>query len=139
MRARFNTTCDIITGASSPIPGEVIFTCPCRFVPETKELPLTDPLSDRVAYVTMDGGIPVGPDVSGGPDMYISNYGYANVVSIPSGNIPVYQIMFTEVVLHIPGPLYYRAHVRVIPGLDFLGQETLEALTQEDGSLILVT
>ncbi len=139
MRATYDTTCDVITGPSSPSPGVVIFSCPCRLVFEKKELILTDPLADRIAYITMDGGIPVGPNSIGGPAVYTVDYGYANIVSIPSGNLPVYQVLFTEVVLHIPSPLYYRAHVRVIPSLSLLAQETLDYLLQEDTSWLLVT
>ncbi len=139
MRADYNQTCDVITGPSSPIPGVVIFSCPCRFVAETKEIPLTDPLSDRVAYVTMDGGIPSGPDVIGGPVSYTSDFGFANLIAVPSGNVPVYQVLFVEVVVNIPGPFYARAHVRLRPDLAFLAQETLDYLLQEDTSLLVVT
>lgn len=139
MRAAFNTTCDLINGPGGPDPGNVRVSGACRAVPETHQLPTSLPLSDRVAYITMIFATPLPPLVTPDGDDYVLNMGWADMIAIPSGNIPVYQVLFVELVDTYAFPDYYRAHVREIPGLVFLGQESGYLLVQQDGSRILVT
>lgn len=138
MRADLNTTCDVITGPTTAMPGVIVFSGMCRFVPEKKEIPLTSPISERLAYVTMDAGVPVGPAVSGGPEVFAVDYGKSNLIAIPMGNVPAFQVLFTEVLTPFVRPIYYRAHVRYFPELEVLAQEDYYALLQEGGGFILI-
>jgi len=139
MRAVFNTNVTVYAGLGTPTPGLELVTVPCRYVPETRQTPLTDPLIERTGYVTMDEYSPTGPLVTGGPGAYSSNYGWSDLLSIPPGNALLYQVLFTEVLVPYFGGPYVRAHVRRNPDLAILSQEDLGHLLQEDGSLILVT
>lgn len=139
MRAELNTTCDVVTGPSAAVPGVIVFSGPCRFVPETKEIPESQPLTERIAYVTFDTAVVLGPLVTGGPDLYNYDYSWSDIVAIPSGNIPIYQVLFVESVAPFGRPVYHRSHVRYSPGIPVLLQEDLFSLLQEDSSFILIT
>lgn len=139
MHAPFNTTCDVVMGPGTATPGLVLFSCPCRVVPEVRQIPDTSPVNERVAYITMDGGAPVGPLVGGGPVTYSSDYNWSDRIAVPSGNVPEYEVLFTEEVIPPTIPLYWRAHVRLVTDLPFLAQETGDALLQESLSRIYVT
>lgn len=139
MRAVFDTTCDFVAGPSTATPGVVRFTCPCRVVAEYLELPQSIPMSDRLAYITEDTDVPTSPSVSAVGEVYTTDYGMADRVAVPSGNIPIYEVLFVELVIpHLTNP-YYRSHVRQIPDLAVLLQEDLYPLLQEDGNLLLLT
>jgi len=138
MRAELNTTCDVITGPTTATPGVIVFSGMCRLVPETKEIPLTSPISERLAYVTMDAGAPVGPVATGGPEVFTVDYGKANLIAIPMGNVPAFQVLFTEVLTPFVRPIYYRAHIRYFPELQVLAQENSYALLQEGGGFLLI-
>lgn len=139
MRAEFNTTADFITGPGTAIPGEVVFSGPCRFVRELKEVPSTAPLDERLAYITVDAGIPQGPGISGGPEIYGADYSQSDIVAIPTGNVAAYEVLFVEHVTPFYGTPYWRAHVRYIPNLLVLAKEDGGFLLQENGAYILVS
>jgi len=139
MRAISNTSCDVVAGPGSATPGAILFSGPCRLVEERHEFPLTVPLTDRVAYVTMDSGVPSGPGVTMVGETYTSDYSMSDRIAIPSGNVAVYEVLFTESMIPYGTPAYVRAHVRIVPDLAVLLQETLSPLLQEDSSLLLIT
>jgi len=139
MRAIFNTTVAVYHGPGSDTPGVLITVVPCRFVEERRQTPITDPLVQRVGYVTMDEYVPNGPGVLGGPAVYVSAYGASDLLSIPAGNAKLYQVLFTELVVPLSGSPYARAHVRENPELGVLSQEDLYHVLQEDGHRLLVT
>jgi len=139
MRAVYNSTCDFVSGPSTASPGVIRFSGLCRFVEERIQIPLTTPLDERLAYVTVDAGVPYGPNVLSIGEVYTVDYTYSDRVAIPSGMVPAYEVLFVELVTPVPGNAYYRAHVRLIPELSILLQEDMESILQEDGAVILLT
>lgn len=138
MKAAYNTTADFIDGPSTASPGVVRFTAPVRVVLETQQLPQCQPLTMRVAYVTNETDQPRGPQVTVVGEVYTTDYGFADLIAVPSGGTAVFQVLFVELVVPDLLVSYYRAHVRYRPGLSALEQESLEFLLQETGSLLLL-
>jgi len=139
MRAVFNNSAVVYSGLATPTPGVELAVVPCRYVPETRQTPITEPLIQRTGYVTLDEYSPNGPLVTGGTGTYVSDYGWSDLLAIPPGNAKLYQVLFTEVLVPYFGGPYVRSHVRTNPDLGILSQEDLGHLLQEDGGLLLVT
>jgi hypothetical protein len=114
-RAPFDTSCDIYYGPGGLSPGAKYATANCRFVPDTIEGPLLYPLTDRVAYITMDSVVPNQPSVSGTDENVSYDYDASDIIAIPSGGTPVYQVLFVERLAYRTHTPYVRAHVRLFP------------------------
>lgn len=115
-RGPFDTTCDLVYGANGINPGVRYASGVCRFVPDEIEVPTLFPLSDRVAYVTMDFAIPNSPVSVGTSGIVTTNYDYADFIAIPHGSNDYFQVLFVETVAYRRGGPYIRAHVRPAPG-----------------------
>ena len=112
-RADFNTTCDLVYGASGLFPGVAYASGPCRVVPEAFEILSLVPLSDRVAYITLDFAIPNDALVANIGTVFTTSYDFADVIVVPSGGDTTYGVLFVETVTYLGQPIYYRAHVRI--------------------------
>jgi hypothetical protein len=130
-RLPYDTVCDLVYGSSGLDPGVVYATGPCRFVWEQVQLPLLFPLSGRIGYITLDFSVPTQAAVSVVGSVYHTDYSYADLIAIPSGSVPNYQVLFVETVSYRSNPTYYRAHVQIVVPV------VLPRLLQEDGSLLL--
>lgn len=114
-RAPFNTTCDIVYGLHGAFPGVVRGSGPCRLVAERVQIIKVKPLHYRLDYVTLDVLFPGEPVVSNVGGLYTVDYDAADLIAVPSGSTPKYQVMFVETVTYLSHPVYYRAHVRSYP------------------------
>lgn len=115
MRAPFDTTCDLIYGPGGLSPGTVYATGVCRFVPLSPEDILLDPLDERQGYITMEFAIPNQPGVVNSNPLYAVNYDESDLIAIPTGSVPQYQVLFVERMTYRTHPVYYRVHVRFAP------------------------
>lgn len=111
-RLPYNTTCDLIYGASGAHPGVVYASGACRLVPNLVQLPQLIPLANRVAYVDLEFAVPNQGKVTGSSLDYTTDYAYADLVAIPSGFVANFQVLFVEKVSPFHGGLYYRAHLQ---------------------------
>lgn len=113
MRAPYDTTCDLVYGPSGAVPGTVYSTRSCRLVFDSHELIQSLPFSERVAYITMDGPAANSYRFTdhGGGD-YDLDFSFADLVAVPSGGVPGYQVLFVEEVVYKSHPVYYRVHVQ---------------------------
>lgn len=113
-RGPFDTTVDLIYGAKGLTPGLIYSTRSCRFVPLLFPISPLIPFSNRVAYVTMDG-----PIVNVAQFVYIpllqiyrGDLGFADLLAIPHGHAPNYQVLFVEPITYRSHPPYFRVHVQ---------------------------
>lgn len=117
MRAPFNTTCDIVSGPYSVLPGTVrVGGLPCRFILQNQISnvpPSHKPWQDVFAYVTMETDFPATfASVNLGGGRYDVKFAGMEALVIPSGGAITYYPVLVEEVLPASGLLYYRCHVR---------------------------
>jgi hypothetical protein len=111
-RLPYNTSCDLIYGPSGLNPGVSYATGPCRLVGELVQVPSILPLSDRVSYLTLDFAIPNQAKITSSWPTVDADYSYADLVAVPSGIPPNYQILFVESVQPALSPSYLRCHLQ---------------------------
>lgn len=108
MRGVFNTSCDLFQGADALLPFSLIGTFPCRLVTADAIFLVGQDSPTRFGYLTIQGTSPRGAWV---PPEVSTNIGIADLVAIPSGSSPQFQVLFTESVLWQAQPLYFRANL----------------------------
>lgn len=67
----------------------------------------------------MDSVVPNGPSVSSVGSLFTSDYGKSDLVAIPSGSDPAFQVLFVESVVYRSHLPYVRVHVALF-SLTFL-------------------
>ena len=120
-RAAFNTTCDLVRGPNHVDAGDRYATCACRFVLERTEVPGIEPLQDRVAYVTLESFRPTEPSVVMAAETAFTDYGDADRIAIPAGGPVLFSVLWVEEVIWRGQLRYWRAMVRMVSVLPFLG------------------
>lgn len=112
MRAPYDNTCDLYYGLSGLLPYTRYASGPCRFVKERFAVASFEPFSERVAYVTMDFAVPNVPRVTPAGLVLSTDYTYADLLAVPSGSMPAYQVILVEDVAYYGESVYVRVHVR---------------------------
>lgn len=111
-RAPFNTTCDIYQGPGGSSPGAFIGTFSCRLV-IADSINVVGPGSlNPVGWLTLDGYQPrgwwVAPPFSVDPTL-------CDQIAVPSGAAISLFVFFTEEIIHLSQPAYFRATVGSLP------------------------
>jgi len=113
MRAPFDRAIDLYDGVGTATPYAVYAAAvPARLVPDVAFVDVFAPLSDSVAYVTMDAIQPVGAEVTMVSDgVYTYDYTKANRLASVSGGGVDYIVLRVESRTWSDGTNYWRAHI----------------------------
>ena len=130
MRKPFDTTCDVYKGPGTTTPGLFVGTFPCRYVREDGIFAIGNGHVPIPAYMTIEGYTPVGfwtvPFL--GVDASL-----ADQIAIPSGNVPMFWVIYTDVIVWHVQPAYYRAYLAFLP---FPGPGTVGGLEFNGSALV---
>ena len=124
-RERYDTTVDFVAGGSSLVPGLRYLSQNCRLVPSQVPAIGPYPLAGRVGYVTLTFPPPTPAVVSSGDFRYLADYGFADLLCIPTGSPPNFQALYVERVAWRSHPPYFRVYVRNWPFVTSAGSLAL--------------
>lgn len=112
MRAPYNTTCDLIYGPSGLVPFTVYASGNCRLIPESIQAIQIAPLNLRYGYITLDFAMPNQASVSNVGDIFTTDYSFADLIAIPTGNSFNFRVLWVEIVTYLSHAPYFRAQVQ---------------------------
>jgi hypothetical protein len=111
-RKPYDTSCDLIYGANGASPGGIYASGPCRVVPLRTETTQIQPFASQYAYITMDFAIPTGPNVVNADPVFTYDFSYSDLIAVPNGIPPNFQVLEVQKMAYKSHPVYYRAVVR---------------------------
>lgn len=111
-RLPFNNTCDIFKGPGTATPGQYVGTFPCRFVVEDGIHALGPGCPTVPAYLTILGYQPQGAWTS---PFFGMDATLCDRIAIPSGQAPRFWVLYTDAIIWLAQPAYYRAYLVYLP------------------------
>lgn len=113
MRAPFDRLIDLYWGPDTATPGAIFAAeVPARVIPDEAFVDTALPLSESLAYITLDVIEPDGPTTSNTElQKWMYDYGKANTVALVAGGAITHQVLRVELRTWETGSSYWRAHI----------------------------